>query len=139
MVIAQPVGYFERKWEPIALILCILLSLVAVGLSLTLSGVINIQGEEVLQVEEVLQKEEVLETSEPSLSPTFDPTPTLEIVHKRAHIRCGMKNSVGAFHLDLVSCSFCSFLFSRLSVPRDLMIFSLFLVMIFSADRLLPF
>mmetsp|Transcript_12157 Transcript_12157/g.26228 ORF Transcript_12157/g.26228 Transcript_12157/m.26228 type:complete len:366 (-) Transcript_12157:119-1216(-) len=94
VVMAEPVGLLEQKWKLFVLPTCITLTLLAVLLSLTLTGIITPKG-----------KEEFMETSEPSSSPTFDPRPTLEIVQERGYIRCGLFrgtwNAGEGFNLDL--------------------------------------
>mmetsp|Transcript_19829 Transcript_19829/g.43151 ORF Transcript_19829/g.43151 Transcript_19829/m.43151 type:complete len:1013 (+) Transcript_19829:140-3178(+) len=95
VVMAEPVSFFDRKWKSFALPTCILLALLAVLLPLTLTGIINSQGEQYKS----------LDTPQPSFSPTFDTRATLEIIQTRGYVRCGLLNmtinSGQGFHLDL--------------------------------------
>ena len=101
VVVAERVGFIERKWKMCACATVFLLSLLAISLSVVLATIRN--GQEV---------EMLVPSFQPSLSPTFDPRPTLEIVQKRGYVRCGLRNVTmnpgERFRLDLV----CSFIFS---------------------------
>mmetsp|Transcript_28992 Transcript_28992/g.60345 ORF Transcript_28992/g.60345 Transcript_28992/m.60345 type:complete len:767 (+) Transcript_28992:199-2499(+) len=83
VVMAEPVGFIESKWHFFVPSMCIMLALFTLLLALSLTGVIGNHG-----------RENQLEISEPSLSPTFDPGPTLEIVQKRGRVVCGLGSSV---------------------------------------------
>jgi len=83
---------------------------VAIVLSLYLTDVINIGEDDMLLGEELFEFENSEPTLSPSLSPTYDPRPTLDIVQARGYIRCGLGdlaiNSRKGFYFDLVSSRF---------------------------------
>ena len=89
LVAAERVGYLENHWKPLALVLCTGLMSLAIILSLTVTGDIQLRG-----------------TEAPSPAPTFDPRPMLERVRERGRVRCGLLQSTintrEGFHYDLV-------------------------------------
>jgi len=128
VVMAEPVGFIESKWHFFVPSMCIMLALFTLLLALSLTGVIGNHG-----------RENQLEISEPSLSPTFDPGPTLEIVQKRGRVVCGLGSSVissgKGSSLDLVGFSSPT-LRSRVCAMGPLS-FSLCFVIVISVDLLL--
>jgi len=124
---AEPMmrSFIERKWKIFALLVCIILSVLAVVLSLSLTRIIHGGEDEdattalgILREEDAEDDEKEIEgefqpslppfSHSPSSSPTVgaDPRPTLEIVQERGWVNCGLRSSVIAnkkgFLIDLV-------------------------------------
>ncbi|KAL7533568.1 hypothetical protein ACHAWF_009709 [Thalassiosira exigua] len=74
---AERVGFWDRKAKRLACAMCAVVAILTVSLSLALTDVID-------------PWEEHVDGAQPSLSPTFDPRPTLEIVQERGYVRCGL-------------------------------------------------
>ena len=93
---AEPVSEVEQNWKKIFGVgMCVLLSLLAVIIPLSLTGVIG-GGDSNVD----------LTVYEPTPSPTaHDTKPTLQIIRERGKLRCGMHYAYSAdFHIDMVSC-----------------------------------
>ena len=89
---AEPVSEVEQNWKKIFGVgVCVLLSVLAVIISLSLTGVIGGGDSNV-----------VLTVYEPT---PHDTRPTLQIIRERGKLRCGMHYGQSAdFHIDMVSC-----------------------------------
>ncbi len=86
-VVATELGFCERNWKKIAVVMTTLLVILAILLS-------------IVSVEKNLAKYQ----EPPTASPTFDSKPTLSTVQGRGFIRCGLNNEVmmlGSFLIDL--------------------------------------
>ena len=90
IVMATEMGFCERNWKRIVAIMVVVLAVLALLLGLFVN-----------RYESAINLEQV----EPTASPTFDSTPTLQTVQERGFIRCGMNykltNDTETFRLQL--------------------------------------
>lgn len=90
IVMATEMGFCERNWKRIVAIMVVVLAVLALLLGLFVD-----------RYESAIHLEQV----EPTASPTFDSTPTLQTVQERGFIRCGMNykltNDTENFRLQL--------------------------------------
>ncbi|KAL7544861.1 hypothetical protein ACHAWF_008230 [Thalassiosira exigua] len=75
--VAERIGFWDRKAKRVACAMCAVVAILTVSLLLALTDVID-------------PWEDNVDGAQPSLSPTFDPRPTLEIVQDRGLVRCGL-------------------------------------------------
>jgi hypothetical protein len=105
LVEAQPVGFLQGHWKAIASFACIVLAGFAIFLALAFTR-LDILGN--------ASQPTLFPSSAPSMAPSFNPKPTLEIVQERGTIRCGLFEYLNddSFRYQLVCCYFnlCSFL-----------------------------
>ena len=101
VVVAQRIGFLERKWK---FVTCFLLVTFAVTTGVLIYEFYGNEGGELPAFIPSMQPSSI-----PSFLPSFNPMPTLKIVQARGHIRCGLRNSMVESGegdlLDLVSFS----------------------------------
>lgn len=111
---AEPLQpWYKRRWGRAMILLVVVLvcALVGVGVYAAVGG----WREGNAQPEEELELTEDIPSSFPSLAPSYDPSPTLEIVRSRGAIRCGLDKVATSssivlafreYRIDMVSRSF---------------------------------
>ena len=113
---AQQVGYCESRWKMFAFIMAFMLVVFAVLLSVFIAD----------DVEEILKIPATdFPSVAPSFAPSFDTSPTFDIVQERGYLLCGLYNRTeDSFHMDLVSfTSRYTFLCFNLLNSDDLLLF----------------
>ena len=93
VVEARPMGFFERKWKVFALIMGCALVLMTVLLTTLIA-----------RDDDVIREYDVVSTvpsSMPSIMPSFDTRPTLEIVQERGYLTCGLRQKTMEYGREL--------------------------------------
>ena len=93
VVVATEMGFCERNWIKISVLMTALLVILAILLSVFIFAFEHEEKQEI----------QIQQLEPPTVSPTFHSKPTLHTIQERGFIRCGLNNQVttGRFYLNL--------------------------------------